>query len=203
MITLLLYVAEQSNRYFARDEILNMLNAFIPLLTREVWFIPHISRLPLIHLQTYAVMIPVITSFLPPSHTNLYLPALFKIWEGFNSSLIDDRFLHLAGHLSEEHVSGLSGDAGEGGAKWKDVGIWCETEWDILVSKGLGSMSEFPCATITVDSPHSQMSQLGKAGYVSPPTALQMLNLLYRVRRLLRTMPTAWAIDTAIRSKRP
>ncbi|KAF8922284.1 armadillo-type protein [Mucidula mucida] len=125
LITLLLYVAEQSNRYFARDEILNMLNAFIPLLTRE----------------TYAVMIPVITSFLPPSHTNLYLPALFKIWEGFNSSLIDDRFLHLAGHLSEEHVSGLSGDAGEGGAKWKDVGIWCETEWDILVSKGLGSMN--------------------------------------------------------------
>lgn len=87
-------------------------------------------------------MIPVITSFLPPSHPQLYLPALFRFWEAINSSLVDDRLLHLAGQLAEEHVSGVNGDLGEaGGAKWKDIGIWSQAQWDILVTKGLGSMS--------------------------------------------------------------
>lgn len=87
-------------------------------------------------------MIPVLTSFLPPTHTHLYLPAFFKLWEAFNSSVIDDRFLDLAGNLSEEHVSGPEGDAGqEGGAQWKDVGIWSDAEWNLLIGKGLGSMS--------------------------------------------------------------
>lgn len=90
-------------------------------------------------------MIPVITSFLPPTHTHLYLPSLFKLWEGFNSSVMDDRLLDLAGELSEEHVAGASGDAGEeGGAQWKDIGMWSQEEWTVLVGKGLGSMSMFP-----------------------------------------------------------
>lgn len=87
-------------------------------------------------------MIPVLTSFLPSTHTHLYLPALFKIWEAFNSGVIDDRMMQLCGDLSEEHVAGTLGEAGEeGGAPWKDVGIWTQTEWNILVGKGLGSMS--------------------------------------------------------------
>jgi proteasome activator subunit 4 len=67
---------------------------------------------------------------------------MFKIWEAFNSSLLDDRLIEFVGELSEEHVAGTSGKAGlEGGAQWKDVGIWSETEWTMLVSKALGSMS--------------------------------------------------------------
>lgn len=81
---------------------------------------------------------------MPPTHTNLYLPVLFKLWEAFNSSIIDDRLLDLAGDLAEEHVSGKSGNAGvEGGAEWKDVGIWTQSEWTMLIGKGLGSMSEY------------------------------------------------------------
>jgi proteasome activator subunit 4 len=87
-------------------------------------------------------MVPVIASFVPPTRVHLYLPALFKIWEAFNSSVIDDRLIALAGDLSEEHVAGRSGLAGEGGAEWKDVGIWTQNEWIMLVGKGLGSMSE-------------------------------------------------------------
>ena len=88
-------------------------------------------------------MVPVLASFLPPTHTHLYLPALFKIWEAFNSGVIDDRFLEMCGELSEDHVSGTAGDAGNGGAPWKDVGIWTESQWATLVGKSLGSISKF------------------------------------------------------------
>ena len=95
-------------------------------------------------------MIPVIVSFLPPTHTHLYLPFLFKFWEAINSSLIDERLLYLAGQLAEEHLEGHE----EGrNAEWKDVGIWSQSEWDLLTTKGLGSMSTPPyevmCACLT------------------------------------------------------
>ena len=88
-------------------------------------------------------MVSVLTSFLPPTHIYLYIPPLFKIWEAFNSGVLDDRLLEMCGELSEEHVSGTAGDAGQGGgAPWKDVGIWTESQWVTLVGKGLGSMSK-------------------------------------------------------------
>ena len=62
IVSLLLYVAEQCNRYFARDSIGGMLQTFIPLLTRDVSAalesINYISN----HIQTYTAMIPVMTS---------------------------------------------------------------------------------------------------------------------------------------------
>ncbi len=92
--------------------------------------------------QTYLTMIPVMTSFFPPIHIHLYLPTIFKIWEAFNSTLLDDRLIESVGELSEEHVAGTAGKVGEeGGAHWKDVGIWSETEWTVLMGKALGSMS--------------------------------------------------------------
>lgn len=94
-------------------------------------------------MQTVLSMVPVMTSFLPITHTNLYIPALFKIWEAFNSSVIDDRLLELAGLLSEEHIAGLDREANEkSGAQWKDVGIWTHAEWQVLIGKGLNSMSK-------------------------------------------------------------
>jgi|ERR1700722_2714433 len=82
-------------------------------------------------------------SFLPPTHTYLYLPSLFKLWEAFNSSVVDEWLLELVGELSEEAVLGRTGLVGRGGGdtEWKDVGIWSETEWTLLIGKGLGSMS--------------------------------------------------------------
>ena len=94
-------------------------------------------------LQTVLTMVPVLTSFLPPTHTHTYLPMVFKLWEAFNSSLIDDRFIELCGELAEEHIAGPLGEAGpEGAAEWKSVGIWTESEWTFLTGKALGSMSE-------------------------------------------------------------
>ncbi len=91
-------------------------------------------------------MIPVLTSFLPPSHSHTYMPMVFKLWEAFNSSVIDDRFIELCGELSEEHVAGQFSEYGaEGAAEWKTVGIWSEAEWTFLIGKTLGSMSESNC----------------------------------------------------------
>jgi proteasome activator subunit 4 len=88
-------------------------------------------------------MIPVLVSFLPLRRPKLYLAMLFKIWEASNSSITDDRLIELVGALSEEHVAGTAGDAGlEDGESWKDVGIWTEKQWSLLVSKALGSMSK-------------------------------------------------------------
>jgi len=87
-------------------------------------------------------MILVLTSFLPPTHTHLYIQPLVTIWEAFNSGTIDDRLMDMWGDLAEEHVAGIAGNAGEeGGAAWKDVGIWTAAQGNRLIGKGLGSMS--------------------------------------------------------------
>jgi proteasome activator subunit 4 len=80
-------------------------------------------------------MVPVITSFLPPFDIHLYVPVLFKLWEAFNSEVLNSRLIELCGDLSEEHKTGNA-------VKWKDVGIWTDAEWTVLVGKALGSMSE-------------------------------------------------------------
>ena len=88
-------------------------------------------------------MLPVMTAFFPPTHTHLYVPMLFKLWEAFNSHIIDDRLLELCGELSEEHISGINNGTGEEGvSQWKDVGIWSQSEWKVLSTKALGSMSK-------------------------------------------------------------
>ena len=94
--------------------------------------------------QTVLIIIPVLTSFLPLSRPQEYLPVLFSVWETFNSKIVDDRLIELMADMAEEHVSGTAGFYGEeGSAPWSDVGIWSETQWTFLVSKCLGSMSRF------------------------------------------------------------
>ncbi|KAJ6627278.1 hypothetical protein B0H10DRAFT_1780024 [Mycena sp. CBHHK59/15] len=125
MVNILLFTAELSKPYYPASEIPEMLSVFVPLVTRT----------------TILSMVPVLVSFLPPTHTHLYLPTLLALSSAFNSTIFDDRILDLAGNLSEEHVSGEAGPAGdEGGAKWKDIGIWSEADWNLLVGKGLSSM---------------------------------------------------------------
>ncbi|KAI0067754.1 hypothetical protein BV25DRAFT_1834775 [Artomyces pyxidatus] len=56
--------------------------------------------------------------------------------------------------LAEEHVAGTSGEAGpEGGAQWKDIGIWSEKEWTMLIGKALGSMTKMMVYSMAVDGP--------------------------------------------------
>lgn len=82
-------------------------------------------------------MIPVLTSFLPPYNIRSYIPAIFKLWQGFNSFAIDDRCLEFFSDLTEEHV--------DGNAEWKDVGLWTEEEWTFIAGKMLNAMSKLGC----------------------------------------------------------
>ncbi|KAJ3798132.1 hypothetical protein GGU11DRAFT_782291 [Lentinula aff. detonsa] len=124
-LNILLFVAEQCKRYYPGNEIQEMLSTFLPFLTQE----------------TILTMVPVMTSFLPFTHSNEYLPLIFKLWEAFNSGILDERFLELAGELSEEYVAGPTEEDATGKAAWKDIGIWTEAQWDVLIGKGLGSMN--------------------------------------------------------------
>ncbi|KAI0094551.1 ARM repeat-containing protein [Irpex rosettiformis] len=126
VVNVLLFVAETCRRYFSPLEIPDMLSTFLPMVTQD----------------NILTMLPVMTAFFPPTHTHLYLPMLFKLWEAFNSHIIDDRLLELCGELSEEHVSGKDNGTGEEGiAEWKDIGIWTQSEWAVLATKALGAMN--------------------------------------------------------------
>ena len=152
VVNILLFVAEQCKRYFSANEIPDMMSAFLPVLTKDVRTHCKCARVLeelISSLQTVLTMIPVLTSFIPPTHTHLHLPTVFKLWEAFNSSVVDDRFVELCGELAEEHIAGQFGDAGlEGAAEWKAVGIWSEAEWTFLIGKTLGSMSKLSQAII-------------------------------------------------------
>ncbi|KAH0590354.1 hypothetical protein H2248_000511 [Termitomyces sp. 'cryptogamus'] len=178
VVNILLYVAEQCKRYFPAREILEMLDTFLPLLTED----------------TVLSVVPVMTSFLPPTHMHLYIPALFKIWEAFNSSVIDDRILELAGLLSEEHISGNSIDAGDkGDTQWKDVGIWTHAEWQVLIGKGLNSMN-IPVGT------QGASTTAGHADTLSDKDSLRIKKNINRFSAFAKVIVYSMAVDGEIRS---
>ncbi|QRW00399.1 proteasome activator complex subunit 4 [Ceratobasidium sp. AG-Ba] len=125
VMNILLHVAETSRLYYPPYATPKMLEEFIPLVTQD-------------SIQT---MIIVITSFISPSHPEVYMPALFKIWEAFNSTAVDDRLIHVMGNLAEEHCAGKHGRWADGGVARKEVGIFTDKEWVLLMSKCLGSMN--------------------------------------------------------------
>ncbi|KAG8858716.1 hypothetical protein FRB96_004853 [Tulasnella sp. 330] len=123
---ILLHVAETCREYFAASEISNMLDTFIPLFTQE----------------TAATVFTIITSFLPRSHARTYLPFIFKTWEAFHSYKIEDCVLQMLGQLSISHVAGKAGDfTPDGCVEWKDIGIYTEAEWAVIMRSCLSSMS--------------------------------------------------------------
>ncbi|CCM01636.1 uncharacterized protein FIBRA_03697 [Fibroporia radiculosa] len=178
MNNILLFVAEQCRRYFPADEIPEMLQTFLPLLTKE----------------RVLTMIPVMTSFLPPTHTHLFMPILFKFWEAFNSSVIDDRMVELCGDLSEEHVAGEQGDAGEdGGAEWKDVGVWSESDWHFLATKALASMN------VPIGATRGASTTAGIADITGDKQSLRIKKPINRSNGLAKLFVYSMCLDGPIR----
>ena len=71
MAGLYVNLAEYCKRYFSSDSaVLEMLEEFVPLAKQEM--IP--------------TAVSLLISFLPLDKANLYMPALFKIWEATNSN---------------------------------------------------------------------------------------------------------------------
>ncbi|KAA1468528.1 hypothetical protein DENSPDRAFT_833844 [Dentipellis sp. KUC8613] len=176
---ILVFVAEKCRRYYPAEEIPEMLSTFIPLVTQS----------------TFLTMIPVLTSFLPPTHTHLYVPALFQIWEAFNSAVLDEQLIDLAGDLAEEHVAGTFGLAGpEGGAQWKDVGIWTDKQWTLLVGKALASMN------VPVGATRSPSSTGGDADSGSVENlSLRIHKAVDRYEALAKLIVYSIAVDGPVR----
>ncbi|KAG8953342.1 hypothetical protein FRC04_002752 [Tulasnella sp. 424] len=122
----LLHLAEACCDYFAPSEIPNMLDTFLPLITKE----------------TASSMFSVLAAFLPASHAHLYLPFMFKSWEAFHSYKIEDSMISQFAALSIAHVAGTASEYGpEGSLSWKDVGIYSDAEWGMIMRACLASMS--------------------------------------------------------------
>ncbi|KAJ7293229.1 hypothetical protein C8J57DRAFT_19449 [Mycena rebaudengoi] len=173
MINILLFAAELSRPYYPASEIPEMLAVFLPLVTAT----------------TLLSMMPVLVSFLPPTHTHLYLPTLLTFARSFNSAVIDDRILELAGDLSEEHVAGAAGPAGEeGGTKWKDIGIWSEADFNFLLGKGLGSMN------VPVGSNRNSASTAAHAD-TTHKWSLRIKKNISRQQSLARMLVYSMAVD--------
>ncbi|KAJ3811833.1 hypothetical protein F5876DRAFT_38753 [Lentinula aff. lateritia] len=151
------FIAENSRRFFHPAAINEMLSTFIPLING--------SQLDTILSSQYYLL-----SFLPLSHPQSYLPMLLRIWESINSYKYDERMLHFLSKLAEMHVSPevsdprkihsipddeRSEDEGrlhgsndtnlKDDAYWpglyRDVGIFSEHEWSLLMCKCLASMA--------------------------------------------------------------
>ena len=117
-----------------------------------------------------ALIISIVT-FLPITHPQSYLPMLFRLWESINSYMYDDRMLHFLSLLAPLHVDPAVSDPahisaipddevseGEGRPQfsqddlqqdgnwhglYKDVGLFTEHEWNLLMCKCLASMGTF------------------------------------------------------------
>ncbi|KAJ7042558.1 hypothetical protein C8F04DRAFT_1076309 [Mycena alexandri] len=154
------YIAANTQRFFHPAASNEMLSVFVPLLNG--------TDLDYVLAAQFYML-----NFLPLTHPQTYLPMLFRVWESINSYMFDDRMLDFLASLVEIHVvsdvsdprkaAELPDDAkseGEGRPQWseddlntsshwpgiyKDVGVFTEHEWSLLMCKCINSM-EIPLA---------------------------------------------------------
>ncbi|GAA5990546.1 hypothetical protein JCM10908_003124 [Rhodotorula pacifica] len=88
--TTLLSLVEYSQRFFPPHEIPAMLATFLPRLS------PNLNSI--IAAQAFC------THFLPVSHPQYYLPAVFKLWEAFSSDIYDEQWLDFVERLATLHT---------------------------------------------------------------------------------------------------
>lgn len=125
-----------------------------------------------------------LTTFLPLTHPQYYLPMMFRVWESINSYMYDERMLHMISKLTEVHVDPTVSDPkriselpddevseGEHRPQWdgigpvpghgqwqglyKDVGIFTEHEWNFLMCKCLASMGKCKSSTFRDEADHA------------------------------------------------
>jgi proteasome activator subunit 4 len=105
--------------------------------------------------------------FVPLSHPQEWLPAVFALWEAFNSTIYDDQWLDMLARLAERHVdphlshprmvealkdttaqheglleASISLDDHWAGIR-KDVGIFTDGQFSFIMSKCLHAMGKY------------------------------------------------------------
>ncbi|GAA6053733.1 hypothetical protein JCM3770_003189 [Rhodotorula araucariae] len=90
LATTLLSLVEYSQRFFPPHEIPAMLATFLPRLS------PNLNSI--IATQAFC------THFLPVSHPQYYLSAVFKLWEAFSSDIYDEQWLDFSERLAVLHM---------------------------------------------------------------------------------------------------
>ncbi|THV06091.1 hypothetical protein K435DRAFT_44420 [Dendrothele bispora CBS 962.96] len=148
------YIADNARKFFHPAAINEMLSTFVPLVN---------GQLDTILSSQYYLL-----TFLPLTHPQTYLPMLFRMWESFNSYIYDERFLDFLAKIAEMHVAPevsdprkiaqlpddaksededrpawseeIPGDDAVWSGIYKDVGIFTEHEWHLLMCKCLASM---------------------------------------------------------------
>ncbi len=88
----LLDLAETAQRFFPASEADDMLRTVLPKMDGS-------------NLNSVIATQAFLVHFLPISHPQRWLPAMFRLWESFNSSLFDDQMLDLLARLTEMHVT--------------------------------------------------------------------------------------------------
>jgi proteasome activator subunit 4 len=150
-------IAEACQRFFHPASIDEVLDEIIPQINAT-------SLDTLLSTQYYLL------TFLPLSHPQVYLPALFRLWEPVNSAMYTSRMIAFLAKLAELHVDpsvsdpariqSISDDARRTGDSkvqwdrsdmqisvpwtgiWKDVGIFTDDQWSKLMCYTLSSMGK-------------------------------------------------------------
>ncbi|WFD32792.1 Proteasome activator BLM10 [Malassezia sp. CBS 17886] len=110
----LLDMAEFAQRFFPADEAPAMLATVFPLMDGSDLNSVIAAQALLVHL-------------LPLAQPQQWLPALFRLWDTFNSSLFDDQMLDHLARLSELLVADPCGGGGGAAADTDALGVWRET----------------------------------------------------------------------------
>ncbi|UZJ50775.1 hypothetical protein CBS101457_000095 [Exobasidium rhododendri] len=149
----LLDLAEYAQRFYDPREAEEMLKEMLPMMDGS-----SINSI----LATQSLLV----HFLPISHPQSWLPAMFRLWESFSSSLFDDQMLDLLARVAEMHVedprmssgqslheTGIHADDHKAGETvndtngtqesvdglWNEVGIFTEEQFALIMSKCLRS----------------------------------------------------------------
>ncbi|KAJ7102239.1 hypothetical protein B0H15DRAFT_813790 [Mycena belliarum] len=197
------YIGANSRRFFHPAAANEMLSVFVPLFKGT-------------DLDDVLAAQFMLLTFLPLSHPQTYLPMLFRIWESINSYMFDERMLDFLASLVEMHVASDVSDprkaaelpddaksAGEGRPQWseedlgapspwpgiyKDVGVFTEHEWSLLMCKCINSM-EIPLAdggSLTT-GPTADRNVAGEIGRLPKPE--------WRIQSLARIIVYSMAPD--------
>ncbi|KIY51373.1 hypothetical protein FISHEDRAFT_37518 [Fistulina hepatica ATCC 64428] len=188
------YLAENARWFYGASDIDAMLATFLPQMNGT-------NLDSILAAQYYFV------TFLPLNHPQSYLPVAFRIWESINSYMFDDRMLQFLASLSEMHVVAEVSDPGKvevpqsmprpqwsrddlylWSGLYKDVGIFSEHEWSIIMCKCLASM-EIPLtdAGSLTTSPNTDLAAGFELGRLPKVT--------WRIKSLARIIVWSMATD--------